>query len=87
MTADRPALLRQESDVSHRLWRLTAGALFSIVLLWLAARGVSWAEVAVALGSARWNLIAAAVVCVVLATGLRAEAVARRVPLNDVFWL
>jgi len=89
MTADRPALLRQESDLSHRLWRLAAGALFSIGLLWLAARGVSWAEVAVALASARWNLIAAAVVCVVFATALRAWCwrrllVATRVPVTFV---
>jgi uncharacterized protein (TIRG00374 family) len=68
---------------------LTAGALFSIGLLWLAARGVSWAEVAIALGSARWNLIAAAVVCVVFATALRAWCwrrllVATRVPVTFV---
>ena len=58
--------------MSHRLWLLAAGAVFSIGLLWLAARGVSWAEVAVALGSARWDLVAAAVVCVIFATALRA---------------
>jgi hypothetical protein len=51
---------------------LAAGAVFSIGLLWLAARGVSWAEVAVALGSARWDLVAAAVGCVIFATALRA---------------
>ena len=60
------------SFVSHRPWRLSAATLLSIGLLWLAARDVSWADVAVALGSARWNLIAVAAVCVVLATALRA---------------
>ena len=72
MMADRPALLRQEPIVSHRPWRLAASTLLSVGLLWLAARGVSWAEVAVALGSSRWHLIAVAAVCVVLATALRA---------------
>ena len=62
----------QESIVSHRLWRLVAGTIVSLGLLWLAARGVSWAEVTVALRSARWNLIAVAAVFVVLATALRA---------------
>ena len=60
------------SSVSPRLWRPAAGTLLSIGLLWLAARGVAWADVAVALGSARWNLIAVAVVGVVLATAIRA---------------
>ena len=58
--------------VSHRLWRLAAGTLLSVGLLWLAARGVSWADVAGALGSARWSFIAVAVGCVLLATALRA---------------
>ena len=75
--------------MSHRLWRLAAGTLLSIGLLWLAARGVSWAEVAVALGSVRWHLIAVAGVCVVLATVLRAWCwrrllVATKVPVTFV---
>ena len=72
MMADRPPRLRPESTVSRRLWRLAAGTLLSIALLWLAARGVSWADVAAALGSARWSLITVAALCVVLATALRA---------------
>ena len=58
--------------MSYRLWRLAAGTLLSIGLLWLAARGVSWAEVAAGLGSARWSLIAVAAGCVLVATALRA---------------
>ena len=72
LSSHRPALLRQESIVSYRLWRLAAGTLLSIGLLWLAARGVSWAEVAAGLGSARWSLIAIAAGCVLVATALRA---------------
>ena len=80
---------RQESIVSHRLWRLAAGTLLSIGLLWLAARGVSWARVAVALGSARWTLIAVAAGCVLVATALRASCrrcllVATTVPVTLV---
>jgi hypothetical protein len=41
-------------------------------LLWLAARGVSWADVAVALGSARWTLVAVATTAILGATVLRA---------------
>ena len=67
-----PAVRDLMSSVSPRLWRPAAGTLLSIGLLWLAARGVAWADVAVALGSARWNLIAVAVVGVVLATAIRA---------------
>ena len=75
--------------MSHRLWRLAASTLLSIGLLWLAARGVSWSEVAFALGSARWNLIAVAAVCVVLASALRAWCwrrllVATKVPVTFV---
>ena len=75
--------------MSHRLWRLAAGTLLSIGLLWLAARGVSWADVAGALGSVRWPLIAVAGVCVVLATVLRAWCwrrllVATEVPVTFV---
>ena len=75
--------------MSHRLWRLAASTLLSIGLLWLAARGVSWSEVAFALGSARWNLIAVAAVCVVLASALRAWCwrrllVASKVPVTFV---
>ena len=58
--------------MSHRLWRFVAGTLLSIGLLWLAARGVSWVGVSVALGSARWSLIAVAAGCVLVATVLRA---------------
>ena len=72
MRAYRPAFVRLEAIVSHRLWRLAAGTLLSIGLLWLAARGVSWAGVAAAFGSARWTLIAVAVGCVLFATALRA---------------
>ena len=72
MRAYRPAFVRLESIVSHRPWRLTAGTLLSIGLLWLAARGVSWAEVAAGLGSARGNLITVAAGCVLVATALRA---------------
>ena len=73
----RPSSVRPSSRaryfiVSQRPWRLAAGTLLSVGLLWLAARGVSWAEVAVALGSARWNLIAVAAGCVLLATALGA---------------
>jgi len=63
---------RQAFILSNRLWRLAVGTVVSMGLLWLAGRGVSWAEVAVALGSARWNLIAFAVVCVLLGTAVRA---------------
>ncbi len=45
--------MRQESSVSYRLWRLAVGTVPSIGLPWLAARGVSWAEVAAGLGSVR----------------------------------
>ena len=73
MRACRPVRVRQESIASHRLWRrLVAGTVLSIGLLWLAARGVSWAGVAAALGSARWSLIAVAAGCVLVATALRA---------------
>lgn len=58
--------------MSYRHWRLAAGTFLSIGLLWLASRGVSWADVGVALGSARWNLIAVGAGCVLLATVLRA---------------
>ena len=47
---------------SHRVWRLAAGTVLSLGLLWLAARGVSWAELGVAIRFARWHLIAVAVV-------------------------
>ena len=57
--------------MSYRL-RLAAGTLLSIGLLWLAARGLSWAEVAAGLGSARWSLIAVAVGFVLVATAVRA---------------
>ena len=72
MRTYRPAFVRLESIVSHRSWRLAAGTLLSIGLLWLAARGVSWAEVAAGLGSARGNLIGVGVGCVLVATALRA---------------
>jgi uncharacterized protein (TIRG00374 family) len=58
--------------VPNRPWRLAAGTLLSLGLLWLAARGVSWAGVGVALGSARWTLVTAAVAAVLGATVLRA---------------
>jgi len=58
--------------VSNRPWRLAAGTLLSVGLLWLAARGVSWADVAVALGSARWTLVAVATTAILGATVLRA---------------
>ena len=63
---------RKAFIVSHRVWRLAAGTVLSLGLLWLAARGVSWAELGVAIRFARWHLIAVAVVCVVLSTVLRA---------------
>ena len=72
MTDHWPLSQNPEHDVSHRLWRLAAGTLLSVGLLWLAARGVSWAEVAGALGSVRGALVVVAALCVVLATALRA---------------
>ena len=44
----------------------------SAVLLWQAARGVSWAELVAVFGSARWNLVGVAVVLVLLSTVFRA---------------
>lgn len=72
---------------SKRIWRLVAGTLLSLGLLWLASRGVSWVGVADALGSARWGLIAVGLGCVLLATLLRAWCwrrllVATTVPLT-----
>ena len=58
--------------LATRLRRLLAGVLVSFGLLWLVGRGVSWVDVAVAVGSARLSLIGVAVVCVLLATLLRA---------------
>jgi uncharacterized protein (TIRG00374 family) len=72
MTADRLAHSPQESVGSFRLWRLAAGSLLSVGLLWLASRGVSWAAVGEALSSARGTPVALGVGCVVLATLLRA---------------
>ena len=51
---------------------MMVGTILSIVLLWQAARGVSWAELVAVFGSARWNLIAVAVVLVLLSTVFRA---------------
>lgn len=56
----------------HRRWRLMAGAVLSALFLWLAARGVSWPDVAGALGSAHYGLLAVAAGSVIVATALRA---------------
>jgi len=52
--------------------RSAAGVLLGALLLWLAARGVAWSDVVAALRVARYDLVLAAVGCVLLATGLRA---------------
>ncbi len=56
----------------NRPWRLAAGTLLSLGLLWLAARGVSWVGVGVALGSARWTLVVVGAIAVLGTTVLRA---------------
>ena len=55
-----------------RPWRLAAGTLLSLVLLWLAARGVSWSDLGLALGSARWTLVTAALAAVLGSSLVRA---------------
>ncbi len=50
-----------------------AGVLLGAGLLWIAARGVSWATVGRALASANYGLVTLGVVCVVAATALRAR--------------
>ena len=56
----------------YRLLRLVAVTSLSTGLLWLAARDASWSEVAVVLSSSHWHLIAAALICLLAATVLRA---------------
>ena len=65
-------------------WRQAVGALLGIGLFWLAARGVSWPQVAAALASAQWLLIAVAIACVVLATAVRAWCWRRLLVANSV---
>ena len=62
----------QGSISPNRLWRLVVVTVISGGLLWLAASGVSWSEIGVALGSSHWNLVIVAVVCLFIATVLRA---------------
>ena len=50
-----------------------AGVLLGAGLLWIAARGVSWATVGRALASANYGLVTLGVVCVIAATALRAR--------------
>ena len=60
------------SDGVRRWWRLPAGLLASGVFLWLAARGVSWPDVAAGLRSARYPPVVLALGLVVAGTALRA---------------